>query len=320
MASPRYQILVAGCGAIGSVFGCLLRKAHHAVTLLGREWHLEAIRSSGLRMDGLWGSHHAEEFDLATRAEALSRPYDLILLTVKAYHTDGIVQQIAHLLKPAGVVISLQNGLGNIETLATQFGPQRSLGANILVGAKIPAPGRVTVTVQAAPIIIGPLEPSSEAMERCQFWMARFNEAGIPCEPTDQILSHIWAKVFYNAPLNPLGALLDVHYGALGEEPALRALMDGIIAEAFQVASRKGVTLLWKTAEQFQELFYSRLLPATYDHQSSMLQDLRRGRPTEINSLNGRIWRYGRDLGLPTPLNEIVTRLMLGRERRQGPL
>lgn len=319
MEASRPQILIAGCGAIGSIFGCLLRKAGHDVTLLGREWHLKAIRSKGLDLDGLWGGHHAGGFKLATELRALPAPFDLILVSVKAYHTEQVVKQIAPLLKPSGIAISLQNGLGNVEILAEAFGPQRSLGANILVGAKIPEPGRVTVTVQAAPIILGPLDPHVDAMEKCGHWVSSFNQASIPCEPTDQILSHLWAKVFYNAPLNPLGALLEVHYGALGEEPELRALMDRIISEAFEVAATKEVRLLWKSAEEYRELFYTRLLPATYNHQSSMLQDLQRGRPTEINSLNAKVWRYGRESGIPTPFNETMTRLMLAREKGSGP-
>lgn len=310
------KILVAGCGALGSVFGGLLREVDHDVTLLGRDWHLAAIRSGGLEIDGIWGRHSASGFRLATQLDALSELYDLILITVKAYDTRAMVQTVAPYLEPDGLIISLQNGLGNLETLAETFGAGRSLGSSVLVGAKIPAPGRVTVTVQAAPIVIGPLDPSSAgSLEKSRFWAGLFNQAGIPSEVTDQILSHLWAKVFYNAPLNPLGALLQVHYGALGQEPELKTLMDRIIDEAFQVAQKKGVRLLWHTPEDFRQLFYSKLLPATYHHQSSMLQDLGRGRPTEINSLNGQIWRYGRELGVPTPFNGVVTRLIRGKEK-----
>lgn len=311
------KILVAGCGAIGSVFGGLLKKAGHEVTLFGRDWHLAAIRSGGLEIDGIWGRHHVKGFKLASQTHALSGLYDLVLITVKAYDTRAMVRAVAPCLKPEGLAISVQNGLGNLETLAETFGAGRSLGSSVLVGAKIAVPGRVTVTVQAAPIVIGPLDSSSAgSLEKSGLWAGLFNQARIPCEVTDRILSHLWAKVFYNAPLNPLGALLQVHYGALGEEPELRTLMDGIIDEAFQVAQKKGVRLLWPAPGDYRELFYSKLLPATYQHQSSMLQDLRRGRPTEINSLNGQIWRYGQELGVPTPFNGVVTRLIQGREKK----
>ncbi len=311
------KILIAGTGAVGSVFGCLLRKAGHDITLLGREWHLKAIRAKGIRLDGIWGDHAAEGFKLATQLSDLSRSYDFILIAVKAYDTERMLQGIAPYLKPDGLAISLQNGLGNLELLASTWGPRRSLGSSILFGTKISEPGRVTLTVQAAPVIIGPLDPTSTgSMERSRSLASLLTHAGIPCEPTDEILSHIWAKIFYNAPLNALGALLRIHYGALGKEPELKMIMDQIIDEAFRVAVNKKIRLLWKTVDEYRDLFYGKLLPATYDHQSSMLQDLEKGRLTEITALNGQIWKCGKELGLPTPFNEVLTRLMWGREKR----
>jgi 2-dehydropantoate 2-reductase len=316
MTSPGKDILVAGCGAVGSVFGRLLSKAGHKVTLLGRSWHLDAIRAGGLRMDGIWGSHTAGGFTLFNDPSELAEfSYDLILITVKSYDTRSMVDAVSPLLREDGLALSLQNGLGNIETLAESFGASRSLGASVLVGAKNPVPGAVTVTVQAAPVVIGPLDSAVISMERTRGWMNIFTEAGIPCETTERILSHIWAKVFYNAALNPLGALLGVHYGALAETAELRNIMDQIIEEAFQVAQRKNVELLWERAEKYRKLFYERLVPRTYDHQSSMLQDLERGKRTEIDALNGKIWSYGRQLGIVTPFNETLTRLIRAKER-----
>jgi 2-dehydropantoate 2-reductase len=316
-ANPR--ILVAGCGAIGSVFGCLLREAGHDVDLLGREVHLNAIRRGGLRLDGIWGEHYAKGFNLATRATDLSASYDLVLISVKAYDTEAMARNVLALVHSDGLVVSLQNGLGNIETLAGIFGPERSLAANVLVGALIPAPGRVTVTVQAAPVIVGPLEVSDcVMMETIHCWIRAFKEARIPCEATVRILSYLWAKVFYNAPLNALGALLQVHYGILGDEPELRRVMDQIIDESFLVAERKGVEVLWNHVDDYRAFFYNDLVPSTYDHRNSMLQDLQRGRRTEIDAINGRIWRYGCELGIPTPVNEIMTRLIWQREKKLG--
>jgi 2-dehydropantoate 2-reductase len=309
------KILVAGCGAIGSAFACLLKAAGNDVALLGRDWHLSALRSQGLHMDGLWGNHHAEGFFLVTQTSDLTGFYDLTLICVKAHSTADMVRQVSPFLKPRGLAISLQNGLGNIETLAATFGPSKSLGASILVGTIIPEPGRVTVTVQAAPVVIGPLSLKDSMEQTCDL-VGLFLEAEIPCESTDQILGHLWAKVFYNAPLNPLGALLKVHYGALGEQPELRSLMDHIMDEAFAVAMKQEVALFWNSADEFRALFYSKLLPATFRHQSSMLQDLARGRRTEINALNGQIWKYGESLGIATPFNEIMTRLIWAREKR----
>jgi 2-dehydropantoate 2-reductase len=313
-SSPR--ILIAGCGAIGSIFACLLRQAGHDVTLLGRPSHLDVIAFQGLYLDGIWGSHYASGFHLAATAADLTGPFGLILITVKAYDTQTIVEAVAPFIDSEGLVLSLQNGLGNLEILARAFGPERSLGANVLVGATIPEPGRVTVTVQAAPIIFGPLEVSDCVMlERIHAWARAFNAARIPCETTTRVLSYLWAKVFYNAPLNALGALLDVHYGVLADEPELTRIMDRVIDEAFQVAAKQNIDCLWKNADEYREYFYGHLVPSTYDHRSSMLQDLQRGRRTEIDAINGQIWRYGKELQVPTPFNEIMTRLIWQKEK-----
>jgi 2-dehydropantoate 2-reductase len=154
-------------------------------------------------------------------------------------------------------------------------------------------------------------------MERIHAWARAFNGAAIPCETTTRVLSYLWAKVFYNAPLNALGALLDVHYGVLAEEPELKAIMNRVIDEAFQVATQKDVDCLWQSADDYREYFYGHLVPSTYDHRSSMLQDLQRGRRTEIDAINGQIWRYGQEAQVPTPYNEILTRLIWQRERRR---
>jgi 2-dehydropantoate 2-reductase len=306
------RVLVAGAGALGSVFGGFLRCAGHEVTLLGRAAHLDAIAAGGLRIDGIWGAHHANGFAVAREPGALQGPFDAVFVPVKAYDTAAIATAVAPLLAADGVAISLQNGLGNVETLAAVFGPARTLGARVIFGAMVDAPGRVRVTVFADPTAIGALDPSvlparNAAARR---WAALIDAAGVPAEYTDRLAALLWAKVFYNAALNPLGALLAVHYGALPEQAESRALMDAVIDEAFAVARAEGVPLPWSTAAAYREEFYGRLVPATYDHRSSMLQDVERGRRTEIDAINGEVWHRGAAHGIETPVNATLTRLI----------
>ena len=141
-------------------------------------------------------------------------------------------------------------------------------------------------------------------------WAEIFDAAGVPAVVTDRLAALLWAKVFYNAALNPLGALLNVHYGALPDQPESRDLMDRVIDEAFAVAGAEGVALNWVTAADYRQEFYVRLVPATYDHRSSMLQDLERGRRTEIDAINGAVWHRGAARGITTPVNETLTRLV----------
>lgn len=306
------RVLIAGAGALGSVFGGLLRRAGVDVTLLGRATHVETIARDGLHLDGLWGTHHVRGFTVASEPTALRGPFAAIFLPVKSYDTRTMAEAVAPLLAENGVAISLQNGLGNVECLETVFGAQRSLGARVIFGATVPAPGHARVTVFADPTALGALAPDlhPERDVAARRWAELIDQAGVPAVYTEHLAALLWAKVFYNAALNPLGALLGLHYGALPEQTDSRALMDRVIDEAFAVARAEAAAVPWPHADAYREEFYGRLVPATYDHRSSMLQDLERGRRTEIDAINGAVWRRGAARGIDTPVNETLTRLI----------
>jgi 2-dehydropantoate 2-reductase len=312
------RVLIAGAGALGSVFGAFLRHAGCDVTLLGRSAHLNAIARDGVRVTGIWGEFRAGGFSLATHATGLSDAFDAILLAVKSYDTDAMLEPIAGRLARDGVVISLQNGLGNLETIEAIVSPERTLGARVIFGAEVTAPGTVRVTVYADRVLVGArragIHPQLD--EHARAWAARIETAGIPAAYTDDLEAALWAKVFYNAALNPLGALLGVPYGRLAEQDDTRALMNTIIDEAFAVARAEGVRVSWASADEYRALFYGQLVPSTVAHRSSMLQDLERGRRTEIDAINGAVWRRGVTHGIVTPVNEVMTRLIRYREQR----
>lgn len=317
------RVLIAGAGALGSVFGGFLKLAGHEVALLGRGPHLDAIRSTGLRIDGIWGDYHAEGFTLATAPTTLAGTFDAILITVKSYDTAAIVEAVAAHLAPDGVMISLQNGLGNVELLIDRVGSERTVGGRVIFGSVIDAPGRVRVTVFAEPVLLGawPLQAPGPrgvgyaplAQDQAQVWAERFDHAGVPTRYSTDVHAALWGKVLYNAALNPLGALLGVHYGALMEDTETRAIMDRVIDEAYAVAVSEGARLPWGAADEYRAVFYDRLVPATYDHRSSMLQDLERGRRTEIDAINGAVWKRAVTHGMVAPANELLTRLVHAR-------
>jgi 2-dehydropantoate 2-reductase len=310
------RVLVAGAGAVGSVVGGLLAAAGHGVTLLGRTTHLDAIARYGLSIEGLWGDHRIGGFALARRPDEIDGRFDAILLTVKSYDTGAMLAAVAKMVATEGSVISLQNGLGNVEQVAAAVGPERALGGRVIFGAVLPRPGVARVTVFADPIALGAAVAGVVPAEvRARDWTARLAAAGVPTELTPSLQSHLWTKIFYNAALNPLGALLGLPYGALADDPEGRALMDTIIDECFAVAGARSIAPLVSTADAYRDLFYGRLVPSTAYHRSSMLQDLERGRRTEIEAINGCIWRYGREAGIPTPVNATMTRLVRFRER-----
>jgi 2-dehydropantoate 2-reductase len=304
--AEREPILVAGAGALGSVVGGLLAVSGWPVTLLGRRAHLDAVRARGLLIDGLFGTHRVRGLECVTEARGR---YAGILLTVKAYDTAAMVATVAPLLAPDGFLISLQNGLGNVEAAQRVLGEDRVLGARVIFGAELVAPGHARVTVYADPVLIG----TGAAAER---WAVALAAAGIPAEATTDLVAELWGKVLYNAALNPLGALLGARYGELAENPDTRAIMDTVIEEAFSVARAEHVALRWPDAIAYREAFYGRLVPSTAGHRSSMLQDIERGRPTEIDAMNGYIAARGAARGVPAPVNATLTRLVRARTVR----
>jgi 2-dehydropantoate 2-reductase len=306
------RVLVAGAGGIGTILGGFLRRAGHSVALLGRPAHLEVIARRGLCIDGIWGEHHVEGFELATSPCDLSGNFAAILITVKSYDTRSMAEAVLPFLRPDGVMISMQNGLGNVEIIEDLTGPERGLGARVIFGATLPEPGCARVTVFADPNALGALRPGLHPRrdELARYWASALDSAGIPTIYSERLEAMLWAKVFYNAALNPLSALLNVHYGALPERADSRALMNAAIGEAFAVATAEGVELPWPTADAYRKEFYERLVPVTFDHRSSMLQDLERGRQTEIDAINGEVWRRACAHGIVTPVNEVLTRLV----------
>jgi 2-dehydropantoate 2-reductase len=317
-------ILIAGAGALGSVFATMLRAAGHQVALLGRRAHIEAIRERGLELDGLFGRHIAHGFaSLVHDPSDLDGQFPLILCTVKSYDTATIADALSSRLARNGVIVSMQNGLGNIEMLASKFGAHRVLGARVIFGAEIPRPGAARVTVFAEPVAIGPAPAvngpaSADLHRRAKQIAGSIAAAGIPCESCADIMPILWTKVLYNAALNPLGALLKLHYGALGDDPDLRRIMDDAIEEAFAVARKLGVALPFADASAYRAAFYGRLVPSTYDHRPSMLADLEyRGR-TEIDALNGKIVELAEQLGIDARVNRILTGLIHASERQRA--
>ncbi|HYB98280.1 MAG TPA: 2-dehydropantoate 2-reductase [Candidatus Limnocylindrales bacterium] len=305
------RVLVAGCGAVGSVFACLLAERGHMVDVLGRGRHLMAVAADGIRVQGIWGEHHGRPVRSVEQASDLTGTYDAILVTCKSFQTSALVRQLGvGRVRDDGVAISLQNGLGNWEVIAATFGSRRSLAARVIFGAEIAAPGMVSVTVEAEPVLVG---HPSETQPQAAAWAGIFSRAGIASRPTDSILAALWGKVFYNAALNPMGALLGLRYGELAEDPLRRRVMDRVIEEAFAVAVAQGVTMPWRDAGEYKSLFYEKLVPATARHRSSMLQDLERGRTTEIDAICGEVCRRADMAGIDVPTHRLLLALLRGR-------
>ncbi len=312
------RYLIVGAGALGSVFGGLLQHSGQAVAFLGRGEHFDYLVSRGLTIAGIWGEYQMGPLAAASTPQAAPGVYDLILLCVKSFHTEEACRQVKGGLAPDGLIVSVQNGLGNLEIIARECGPERTIGARVIFGARVSRPGLVTVTVYADQVLLGAVSPD-HSREKLSQLAEDLNRAGIPTARVADILPHLWGKVLYNCALNPLGAILEAPYGELGENAATRELMYRVIEEIYQVAAAKGIRLLQADAAAYFQYFIKRLVPPTAAHWPSMWQDLQSGRRTEIDALNGAICRAGETLGVATPFNRTLTHLVRFLESKLSP-
>ncbi len=310
------RFVIFGAGSIGCVFGGMLARAGHQVSLVGRDPQMETIREKGLIMDGLLGDYVVDSLETFTDLSGIKREPSVtaVFVSVKSSDTASAVQDLAQsgLVGDNTLVISLQNGLGNLELIREVFGPERSLGGRVIFGAQLTGPGHVHVSVWADKVFIGgpgseaPRPGSGQAEKRAGRELADLlTECGIQTEAVENIEAALWGKVLYNVGLNPLSALLDVPYGELGREENARRLLIQLIEEAFAVAIKEA-RLPWSSVDEYLEHFFAKLLPSTESHLSSMLQDLDRGRETEIDAITGQVIRRADLLGLPVPVNRVV--------------
>ncbi len=309
------NVFIYGLGALGTVYACLLKKSGHRICALVREDKARLIREQGVRVTGIWDEHAAMLDNVVTGIEQLEdEKFDLVLVTVKSYATGSAAGTIAGLASPGTLVVLLQNGYGNYESAAAFIPQDRLVLARVIFGAETTAPGESKVTVIADDVVLGAPDDAvnGETLEKLA---AVFNQAGIPTRTSCDVMKYVWGKIIYNSALNPLGALLNVAYGKLAEIEHTRALMDRVINEIFELLSAMGQDTFWPDSDAYRRDFYEQLVPATAAHHSSMLQDILRGRRTEIDALNGAVVNLGKKHGVPTPVNEVITGMVKAREQ-----
>lgn len=309
------RVLCYGGGAVGLGLASLLIESGAGVQIVARPATVEALRHEGLRRTGLFGEHLAGPEEFLCAADLAQLPHDppaFALVCVKSYDTDTVAAEMARhawLAEAADTTFVLcQNGWGSADLFAHALGPDRIYNARIITGFRRPAGHHVDITVHADAVRIGSL--FGQPMSRVEPLCAALREGGIGCEATDTIERDLWAKMLYNCALNGLGAILGVPYGKLGEHAATRELMAAIVAETFAAMTAGGYRTHWPNPAEFLGDFYAKSLPATAAHEPSTLQDLRAGKSTEIDALNGAVAALAREHHLSAPYNLAVTRMV----------
>ncbi len=290
------QVLIVGSGAMACMFAARLAQAGISVRMLGN-WKagLEALQH-GVCLE-IAGRNR--RYPVAAGAElAPCAGAELALVLVKSWQSRRAAQQLAEVLAPGGLALTLQNGLYGRETLAGNLGWERAAAGITTMGATLIAPGCVRPTA-GGEIVLG-------AHSRLKPLLELFTQAGLPARVEPDLKSLLWGKLLVNAAINPLTALLRVPNGALLEMPQARKLLVSLAREGEAVARAAGVRLPYEDTLSEVE----RVIRNTAGNQSSMLQDVLRGTPTEIEAITGVLLREAERRGVPVPVNQAVYRML----------
>jgi 2-dehydropantoate 2-reductase len=292
------KIAVLGAGAMGSVIGGLLAKAGNQVALID-VWPeaIQTINTQGLRIDDKAGQSEVVRIHATDKPSEIGA-VDLVLVFVKCYHTEAAVQDAAPLIGPKTVVLSLQNGWGNGPRISNIVGQERVILGVCYHSATVAGPGHVLHVGQGM-TFMGELD--GKMTDRLAGIAAAFNSAGIEVTTTPAVLTEIWRKLALNVCTLPTSALLRLASPQLVQHEPLLELMQALLREAVKVANHQNIPLDFNERWETITALLKRCGPTA---KSSMLQDVEKGRRTEIDVINGAIVAAGRQLRIPTPHNE----------------
>ena len=290
------NIVIMGAGAIGSLFGALLSKNNN-VLLICRKPHASAIKKSGLYIQGK--TRLNVKINALTSVDNVKFFPELLILTVKSYDTGSAILQAKKIINKDTIVLSLQNGLDNIDKIKKYLNPEKIIAGVTTQGAFFSKPGVIKYTGNGT-TLLGEL--NGYKTKRVINIENTFNSAGIKTKTSENILKELWFKAIINSSINPLTALFNCKNGYLLENPILENILERICKESTCIANAIGleitdISMIKKTKE---------VVKNTSENHSSMLQSVLQGKKTEIDSINGKLIEIGKKYSLKTPLNEII--------------
>jgi 2-dehydropantoate 2-reductase len=295
---PRVAVL--GAGAVGCYFGGMLARAGVPVTLIGRAHHVAALVRDGLWLETL---RFQERVPVAASvAVEAAGDAAVVLFCVKTLDTDEAARSLVPYLAPGAVVLSMQNGVDNVERIREAAGIE-ALPTVVYVAAAMTGPGSVRHTGRGDLVVGDPAGRRPGDLDRVA---ALFGRAGVPCSVSDNIGAELWTKMSLNCAYNAVSALARAKYGRVAQHPQVREVLRRAVEETAAVARASGIPL--PEAKLVEAAF--RLGEAMSEATSSTAQDISRGKRTEVDSLNGYVARRGGELGVPTPVNQTLHALV----------
>jgi len=331
MTKKLVNIGFIGAGSIGSLFGGYLAKISSQkykvnVVLFSREAHVEVIRNHGLILEKQEEKTILNEIKAYTNSKEFEKlfdkneewHFDYLFLTTKAYDSERALSEYEKLVASCNYLVILQNGIGNEEIVERYVKKEKIIRAITTGGALLKHPGHVIHTGEGFTKMgfvyqiksISSLESDDHRQEGINLLKELLDQTGLECHIVEDIRRESWEKVLVNIGINPFAGLTRLRNGQLLEDENLKNLMKRAVAEAVNVAREKGVNLPEK---DYAEAAFD-VARKTSNNQNSMLQDILKGKKTEIEFINGKIMKYAEELGIKASLNRILTILIKGIE------
>lgn len=302
------KVCILGTGSLGSTIGGALAKAGNEVHFVGRAPHMDAVNKNGLVMVTPTGDQTVHPIGHTT-PEGIG-VCDLVIVLCKAFDTAKTMEEGKELVGPGTTVMSLQNGLGAEDVLCECVGADHVIGGKTYIGGMLLGPGRVQATIPGKDTFIGELDGS--VTDRTRAIGKAFDDAGMHCIVSDNIMGVIWDKLLVNVATGAVCGITHLPYGDMYEEEKLVATAVAAVQEGIDVAHAAGVKLTYENPMDTLELARAGL-PKSF--KPSILQSLEKHRPTEVGVINGAVVAQGKKHGVPTPVNETLVACVVGIER-----
>lgn len=314
------RILVIGAGALGIGIGASLKDAGAEVDFFAKGETKAAIDACGISRKEWFKDIEIPAGQVGTYDDYATLPedaYDFIIISTKTIANAEVSEKLAEYagcMKENCKIIFMQNGMGYEAPFMEFFEDFEIYHSRVITGFKKVSPSASVITAHQDPIFIGsiygydnaPIQPVVDAL----------NASGIPAQVEEEISKALWAKLIYNTTLNPLGAILGMSYGELADSEYAHSIMDILIEETFEVMNRAGGVTYWNNADAYRKVLFEEMIPVTYDHRSSTLQDIEKKQKTEIDTLTGALLNLASACNMPAPMHSMMFSLVKALEEK----
>lgn len=314
------RTLIIGAGALGVAIGASLKHSGFGVDFFAREATKRTIDTYGICRKGIFQDIYIGAGEVGTYSsyEELPRDaYDYVIISTKTVANAEVSEALnanRDCMKDDCKIVFMQNGMGYEEPFLEYFDEEMIYHSRVITGFKKPWANESEITAHQAPILIGSIYGYD--FDAVQPLVDAINESGIPAQAENDLSQALWAKLIYNTTLNPLGAILGMSYGELADSDYAHSIMDILIEESFDIMHTSGGSTYWEDADAYREALFGEMIPVTYEHRSSTLQDIEKKQKTEIDTLTGSLLNLASQCNVAAPMHSMVYSLVKALEEK----